>query len=93
MFRTSRSCQRGQAALRALTSAATSAYAPGVPVVHAIIGLAAWAGLLGLHNVWQRFCQRHPEVADRFAPPQPNWVGDEAEEWLKAQDQCPKRST
>jgi hypothetical protein len=57
-----------------------------VPIVHAVAGLTVWAGILGLHGVWERYCLRHPRVADRLLPPEPNWIGDEAEEWLRRQD-------
>jgi hypothetical protein len=63
-----------------------------VPVLHAIIGLTAWASLLGLSGVWQRYCERHPDVAERLAPPEPNWIGDEAEEWLRARDRGTDRN-
>ena len=56
-----------------------------MPILHAIVGLTAWASLLGLSSVWQRYCDRHADVAERLAPPEPNWLGDEAEEWLRAQ--------
>jgi len=56
-----------------------------VPFFHAAIGCAAWAALLGAVSVWQRFCQTHPEVARRLEPPEPSWIGDEAEEWLRGQ--------
>ena len=56
-----------------------------MPFFHAAIGCAAWAALLGAVSVWQRFCQTHPEVARRLEPPEPSWIGDEAEEWLRGQ--------
>ena len=55
-----------------------------MPVVHAVIGLAAWAALLGLSGVWARYCRRHPRLADRLAPPERTWVAEEAEEWLRS---------
>jgi hypothetical protein len=54
-----------------------------VPVVHALIGLTAWAGLLGLSGVWAGYCRRHPRLAERLAPPERYSVADEAEEWLR----------
>jgi hypothetical protein len=63
-----------------------------VVVLRAIIGLTAWGSLLGLSGVWQRYCERHPDVAERLAPPEPNWLGDEAEEWLRGQDRRTDRT-
>lgn len=57
-----------------------------MPIVRAIVGFAVCGGVLWLHGVWVRYCERHPEVAARLLPPEPNWLGDEAEEWLRAQD-------
>jgi len=54
--------------------------------VHAFIGLTAWGSLLGLAGIWRGYCERHPDVASRLAPPERNFLGDEAEEWLRARD-------